>query len=55
MAAIGKDPQRVLDDAALGCDAAWTAEQDASAFGGVLWFTETKDAAISVAFEGNQV
>jgi hypothetical protein len=55
VAVIGKDPQHVLDDAALSCDASWTAEQDASAFGGTLRFTETKDAAISVAFEGNQI
>ena len=51
----GKDPQRVLDDSALSCDGAWVSEKDALAFGGTLRIAETKGAAMTVAFEGNQV
>lgn len=52
---LGKDPQRVLDDDALSCDNAWASKKDASAFGGTLRVTATKDATMTVAFEGNQV
>ena len=52
---VGQDPQRVLDDNALNCDAAWESENDASAFGGALRVAETKDATMTAAFAGNQV
>ena len=52
---VGKDPQRVLDDNALNCDSAWASEKDASAFGGTVRITATKNATMSAAFEGNQV
>jgi hypothetical protein len=52
---VGKDPQRVVDSSALSCDGAWISEKDASVFGGTLRIAETKDAAMSVAFAGNQV
>jgi hypothetical protein len=51
----GKDPQRVLDDTALSCDGAWVSEKDAPAVGGTLRIAATKDATMTVAFEGNQV
>ena len=53
---VGKDPQHVLDDNAISCDSAWvvatrrtllSAEHCAS--------RQTKDATMTVAFEGNQV
>ena len=51
----GKDPQRVLDDNALSCDRAWASRKDAAALGRSLRVAETKDATMTVAFEGNQV
>src|ERR1019366_1234097 len=44
----------VLDDNALSYDGAWVSEKDASAFGGTLRVAATKDATMTVAFEGNQ-
>ena len=52
---IGKDPQRVVDGSALTYEGAWVQEADKAAFLGALRFTATKDATMSVAFEGNQV
>ena len=51
----GKDPQRVLVGNALTYEGAWAQEPDKAAFLGTLRFAETKDAAMIVAFEGNQV
>ena len=52
---FGKDPQRVLDDNSLSCDSGWAPEKDTSAFGETMRVAETKDATMTVAFEGNQV
>ena len=51
---VGKDSQSVLDDNALSYDGAWVSEKDASAFGGTLRVAATKDATMTVTFEGNQ-
>ncbi|MCY2924857.1 MAG: malectin domain-containing carbohydrate-binding protein, partial [Planctomycetota bacterium] len=52
---VGKDPQRVLDDAALSYDSAWASERDASAFGGTMRVAGAKNATMTVTFEGNQM
>ena len=52
---VGKDPQRVIDGEALSYAGAWAKEDDQALLLGTLRFTETKDAVMSVAFEGNQV
>jgi hypothetical protein len=51
----GNDPQRRLDDTALSYTGAWVSEADPTALQGTLHVAETKDAAMSVACEGNQV
>jgi hypothetical protein len=52
---IGKDPQRVVDGSALTYEGAWVQEDDKSLLLGTSRFAETKDAAMTVAFEGSQV
>lgn len=55
VAVVGKDPQRVLDGSALTYEGAWAQEPDEGAFIGIMRFAETKDAAMAVVFEGNQM
>jgi hypothetical protein len=55
VALTGKDPQRVLNGNSLRYEGPWRTAPDSLAWDGILHVADTQGAAMTVAFEGNQV